>query len=178
MKRTIYYISHVFSWVFLSLFIFLLIFSLLGFLEYYLGWDIPFVKHKNLDSESAIYVTLPLLNVSLSFPPNGIVIIPIVIFGFYSLYFFQLTRFFKIFIAKSLFSSESVMALKKFLWYNLIIVIVALVAFTILWIRESFKMDESLLILIVHLIVSFLVYLYLDMASKGSELQQENDLTI
>lgn len=180
MKKIFYYTSTGFAWIFLSFFCFLLVFSLLGFAEFYLGWDVPFVNIQSnvIGAEQAISVSIPFVNGSISFPANLIVLLPLIIFGFYTLYFFQLARFFKVFIAISLFSSESIKALKRFLWYNLIIVIVAVIALIVLWVREGFKMDESILILVIHGCVALLVYLYLDMALKGNKIQQENDLTI
>ncbi|WP_194851480.1 hypothetical protein [Nonlabens antarcticus] len=180
MKQLLYHLSKAFSWIFLVLFAFLFVFSTLGFAEYYFGWDVPFVALRDEGSAigSFLFVTIPIINISLGFPPNWFVIIPLIIFSFYSLYFFKLSRFFKVFITKTLFSAESILSLKKFLWLNLIIVGVATIAYAVLLLREGFRMDESALIMVIHTIASLLVYLYLDMAQKGYSLKQENDLTI
>jgi hypothetical protein len=58
----------------------------------------------------------------------------------------------------------------------LLIAFIAAIASTIS--RGYFKIEESVMFIIIHGFVSIISYLYIDMAKKGADLKQENDLTI
>jgi hypothetical protein len=88
-------------------------------------------------------------------------------------------KFFKVFIADSLFHEKAIRDLRRFFYLNLAVFIIAFitaVASTIS--RGYFKMEESVVFIIIHGFVSIISYLYIDMAKKGADLKQENDLTI
>lgn len=178
MKRLLYKASRLFSLVFLSLFIFLFAFSILAFIELRYNWDIPFVEIGDELTNEAIAIRVPIIEMYLKFPNSFIVIIPLLVFGFYTFYFFQLSKFLKVFIPENLFSQDSVRQLQRFLNYNLFATAIAFISSIAMWLREGFTMQENFLFLIIHLFISILVYLYPDMGRKGLQIQQENDLTI
>jgi len=177
MKHILYWFSKIFYYCFTAFFIFLFVFSILSFCEYNLGWDIPFVE---IDSKkNTLSIIFPFIDLTLSFPPNAIVILPLAIFAFYSFYFYMMYKFFKVFISKPLFEEKAINSLRYFFYLNLIILIVAFIAIIIETIyRGYFKMDESLGFIFIHGFVTIITYLYVDMAKKGAVLQSENDLTI
>jgi len=62
---------------------------------------------------------------------------------------------------------------------NFIPIGVGIIHIVVMAIRTTtFKMDSEYLLIVLHLFVAALVYLYLDLLRKGKIVQDENDLTI
>jgi hypothetical protein len=177
MKYILYWFSKIFFYCFTIWSIFFVICCSLGFFEFYLGWDIPFVEISMLKGKEMISVVAPDIEISMIFQPRAIIMIAI--FPFFSFYFYLMHRFFKVFIADSIFHEKAIRDLCRFFYLNLaalLIAFIAAIASTIS--RGYFKIEESVMFIIIHGFVSIISYLYIDMAKKGADLKQENDLTI
>lgn len=178
MKTIIYMLSKGLFYAFSVFFAFVLVFSVLAFVEFQFGWNIPFVELK--DEGTYAFIKIPLLELGIGFQFK-IQVLAVMWIGilFYVIYFYTLKEFFKVFIDEKVFSSESLKRLKTFFYINLVPLVYA-VALSIYTFKrnEQFKFEEDQGIALVHLFVAFLVYLYMDLLKKGKILQQENDLTI
>jgi hypothetical protein len=175
MKKLAFLFSKIFFWGFTIFSIFALLFSSLSFLEYYFNWNVPFVeivKRENLD-----FAKIDIIG--LEFWLSYMVILMWFTFIYYSFYFYVLQNFFGIFIANKTFESKSLHQLKKFYKLNFIPVIVGLVGIALRYfIFGDSHFDEPHFFVLVHLMIAFFLYFYLDLIKKGNEIQQENDLTI
>ncbi|MGB5980970.1 MAG: hypothetical protein WBG46_02390 [Nonlabens sp.] len=179
LNQFIYWISKVFFYLFAAFFLFLLVFAILGICEFFLGWNIPFVEAIDHKNKTMIHVTIPFTGVGVGFPPNGIVILPLLIFGFYTFYLYRMQKFFQVFAHDQSFTKENLKRLKIFYLVNIVIVTIAAIATLIEWCYDwRIKMDESILIVVIHAFVAFLIKFYIDLSVKGLHLQNENDLTI
>jgi hypothetical protein len=180
MKNTIYIFSKGLFYAFTAFFLFIVVFSALAFVEYQLGWDVPFVDLSEKNNEVYAFINLPLIELGVGFPFK-IYVLFVMWIGilFYVIYFYMLKEFFKVFIEEKVFSSKSLKRLKLFLYINLVPLLYAL-GLSIYQIiqTENFKFEEDQGMALVHLFVAFLVYLYMDIVKKGSLIQEENDLTI
>ena len=175
MKKLAHLISKITFWGFIIFSCILIPLSLFSFLEYYFNWDIPFVeivKREGLDFAK-------IKNIGVEFWINYTIILMWGTFIYYSIYFYVLQRFFRIFITQKTFEEKSVKKLTLFYKLNFIPVIVGFFGITYRYISlDKFKFDEPHFFVLIHLIIAFFLYLYLDLIKKGNSIQLENDLTI
>ena len=175
MKKIAYLVSKLTFWGFVIFSCILIPLSVLSFLEYYFNWDIPFidiVQRENLDFAK-------INGIGVEFWINYTIILMWGTFIYYSVYFYVLKSFFAIFIAEKTFEEQSVKQLFRFYQLNFIPVIIGSIGIAYRYISLGyFKFDEPHFFVIIHLIIAFFLYFYLDLVKKGNYIQQENDLTI
>ncbi len=175
MKKTAYLVSKLTFWGFVLFSSILIPLSLLSFLQYYFNWDIPFVEivtREGLDFAK-------IKNIGVEFWVNYTIILMWATFIYYSIYFYVLQSFFRIFINKKTFEEKSVKKLTLFYRLNFIPVIIGFTGITYRYISLGyFKFDEPHFFVLIHLIVAFFLFFYLDLIKKGNYIQTENDLTI
>ena len=180
MKKAIYILSRGLFYTFTVFFCFVFIFSILAFVEHYLSWDIPFVNLYDNEGASYAKISLPFIDFKVEFIFSFLIVLGMWIgLLFYVIYFYTLKEFFRVFIEDEVFNLKSLKRLKTFLYINLIPIVYAL-GLTLFQIIKNgqFKFEEDQGIAIFHLLVAFLVYLYMDLLKKGQVIKQENDLTI
>lgn len=180
MKKATYILSRGLFYTFAVFFCFVFVFSILAFVEHYLEWNIPFVDLYDNLGQSFAKISLPFIDFKVEFIFSFLIVIGMWIgLLFYVIYFYMLKEFFRIFIEDEAFSQKSLKRLKTFLYINLIPIVYAL-GLTIVQVIKSnqFKFEEDQGIAIFHLVIAFLVYLYMDLLKKGQVIKQENDLTI
>ena len=155
-------------------------FSILAFVEHYLGLKIPFVEIYNDSEQSYAKISIPFIDSKIEFVFSFIIAIAMWIgLLFYVVYFYTLKEFFKVFIQETTFSIKSLKRLRIFFYINLIPLLYGIVISIIQVFKTGIlKFEEDQGLAIFHLLVAFLVYLYIDLFKKGKELQEENDLTI
>jgi hypothetical protein len=147
----------------------------LSFLEYYYGADIPFVEIFN--NHPKVYV--PLIGLKINIPMNYGVIMMWLVMSFYAIYFYSFKGFLKVFIEEQMFESQSLKRLRFFLKLNIIpLVYITIIFISLLINGMPFHLEDDHFIVFAHLIIAFLIYLYLDVLKKGKLIQEENDLTI
>lgn len=180
MKKTIYILTRGLFYAFAVFFCFVFIFSILAFVEHYFGWNIPFVDIYDNIGQQYAKISLPFIDFKVEFIFSVIVVIAMWIgLLFYVTYFYALKEFFRVFIEDQVFNHKSLKRLKDFFYINLIPILYALGLSIGQIIKNGhFKFEEDQGIAIFHLLVAFLVYLYMDLLKKGKVLQEENDLTI
>lgn len=175
MKNIAYQISKITFWGFIIFSCILIPLSILSLLEYYFNWNIPLVdivKRENLDFAK-------INGIGVEFWINYTIALMWATFIYYTIYFYVLQSFFSIFITKKTFEEESVKKLTIFHHLNYIPVIIGFIGIMYRYIDlNSFKFDEPHFFVLVHLIIAFFLYFYLDLIKKGNYIQQENDLTI
>lgn len=149
--------------------------SAFSFLEYYFNWDFPFVdivKRDGLDFAK-------IKNIGIEFWLTYTVFLMWGTFIFYSIYFYVLKGFFKIFITQKTFEENSLKKLTLFYRLNYIPVVIGCIGIFIRYfIFNTLRFDEPHFFVLIHLIIAFFLYFYLDLIKKGNYIQQENDLTI
>lgn len=180
MKNTAYILSRGLFYAFAVFFCFVFIFSILTFVEHYFGWNIPFVEIYDNSGQQYAKISLPLIDFKVEFIFSFLIVIGMWIgLLFYEVYFYTLKEFFRVFIEDEVFNHKSLKRLKAFFYINLIPIIYALGLSVFQIIKNGhFKFEEDQGIAIFHLLIAFLVYLYMDLLKRGKVLQEENDLTI
>tara|TARA_R110002124_G_scaffold271690_2_gene440613 strand:+ start:741 stop:1268 length:528 start_codon:yes stop_codon:yes gene_type:complete len=175
MKTAAHIISNITFWGFVIFSCILIPLSFLSFLEYFFNWNIPLidiVKRENLDFAK-------INGIGVEFWINYTIILMWGTFIYYTFYFYILQSFFRIFITQKTFEENSLKRLSLFYKINFIPVIIGFIGGTYRYISLSkFKFDEPHFFVLVHLIIAFFLYFYLDLIKKGNYIQQENDLTI
>lgn len=175
MKKTVYLISKITFWAFILFSCILIPLSALSFIEYFFNWNIPFidiVKIEGLD-----YAKIK--NIGVEFWINYTITLMWGTLVYYSIYFYVLKSFFKIFITQKTFEENSVKKLKLLYKLNFIPIIVGFIGIFYRYITlNKLKFDEPHFFVFIHLIIAFFLYFYLDLIKKGNSIQQENDLTI
>ena len=152
-----------------------MIFSILSFLEYKFDIQIPFVEV--FENHSKIKV--PLLGFRINVPFNYSILIMWSLMLFYLIYFYSFKEFLRVFIKEKMFEDESLKRLQIFLKLNVIPLIYIIVFFALCLVRGlTLRFEDDYVIVLAHLVVAFLIYLYLDVLKKGKHIQEENDLTI
>lgn len=175
MKKAAYILSKFLFYAYSTLYIFIMIFSILSFFEYYYGADIPFVEI--IGNYPKVHV--PLLGLRINIPMNFAVIIMWVAMFYYAIYFYSFKEFLKVFIKEKMFESQSLKRLRFFLKLNIIPLLYIILFFISFLIRSKpFRLEDDYFIVFAHLVIAFLIYLYLDVLKKGKSIQEENDLTI
>lgn len=175
MKKVAYLVSKLTFWGFVLFSAIVIPLSILSFFEYYFNWDIPFIEIFSEDGQDYSKIK----NIGVQFLLSYTVILMWGTFIYYSVYFYVLQGFFKIFIAEKTFQKASLRQLTKFYKLNFIPVLVGVIGIIIRYILlGKFKFDEPHFFVLIHLIIAFFLYFYLDLIKKGHNIQIENDLTI
>jgi hypothetical protein len=171
MKKAAYILSKFLFYAYSTLYIFIMIFSILSFFEYYYGADIPFVEI----IENYPKVHVPLLGLRINIPMNFAIIIMWIAMFYYAIYFYSFKEFLKVFIKEKMFESQSLKRLRFFLKLNIIPLFYIIIFFIS---STPFRLEDDYFIVFAHLVIAFLIYLYLDVLKEGKSIQEENDLTI
>lgn len=148
---------------------------MLSYFEYKFGIQIPFVEVV----ENRAKVHVPLLGLRINVPFNYAILIMWSGMLYYAIYFYAFKNFLKVFIEKKMFETKSIKRLRFFMTLNLV-PLVYIIIFTASFILsgESIRLEDDYFIVLAHLVIAFLIYLYLDIFKKGRHVQEENDLTI
>lgn len=155
--------------------VFIFLFSLLSFFEYKYDLDFPFVEI--LDNHNKVHV--PFLGLDINIPRNYAVVLMFTAMMYYFMYFYTFKEFLRVFMIKRTFGTKSLKRLRFFLILNIIpllYIIIFTASFAIKGIPIRF--EDDYFIVLAHLAIAFLIYLYLDVLQKGNNIQEENDLTI
>lgn len=175
MKKIAYIMATIVFYLVATFLLFVMIFSILSYLEYNFGMQIPFVEI----IENRPKVKVPFLNLSINIPLNYSIIIMWVVIAYYIFYLHAFKEFLKVFIKEKIFKETSLKHLRFFLKLNIIPLIYIIIFSTSLVIKgATFRLHDDYFIVFAHLVISFVVYLYLDVFKKGMSVQEENDLTI
>ena len=178
MKRIAYQLSTMYFYGFVTFTIFVFVFSILSFTENYFGWDIPFVEVSKKGVGNYVSIRIPLLNLIVEFYLKYVAFMLLTLL-FYSVYSYALKNFFTLFVEEKVFQNKMYEKLNLFYRLNFIPIIIAIIGLVISYVQlKKIKMGEPHFILLIHLFVAFLVYLYRDIIKKGMLIQEENDLTI
>ncbi|MDO5972741.1 DUF2975 domain-containing protein [Flavivirga jejuensis] len=175
MKQLAYISSKLLFYIFSILYIFIMVFSILSYFEYKFDIQIPFVEV--FENHSKIKV--PLLGLNIGVPFNYSILIMWSAMSYYAVYFYSFKEFLKVFVKKKMFETKSLKRLQLFLILNvipLIYIIIFIISFLIR--GAAFRLVDDYFIVFAHLVIAFLIYLYLDVLKKGKYIQEENDLTI
>ncbi len=175
MKQIAYIASKVLFYFYLSLYLFIMVFSILSYFEYKFGIQIPFVDI----FENHAKVHVPLLGLRIGVPFNYSILIMWIVMSYYAIYFYAFKEFLRVFVEKNMFEIKSLKRLQFFLMLNLIsLVYIILFTASFLIKGKAFRLEDDYFIVFAHLVIAFLLYLYLDVLKKGKRVQEENDLTI
>lgn len=175
MKQTAYIASKLLFYLYLSLYIFIMVFSILSYFEYKFGIQIPFVEI--IDNRPKVHV--PVLGLGINIPLNSAILIMWTSMLYYAIYFYAFKEFLRVFVEKNMFEVKSLKRLQFFLILNLIpLVYIILFTGSFLIKGKAFRLEDDYFIVFAHLVIAFLLYLYLDVLKKGRRVQEENDLTI
>lgn len=179
MRKLLYLIARVFFYGFSSFSIFVALFSILSILEYYMGLNMPLVEILTKENVQYVSISIPFMELYVQYVFGLNIVLVWLSLVFYSIYFFSLRGFFKVFVEEKMFTQSSLNKLSLFYRLNAIAVLFLLVRVIVFMVKEQmFYVDETFFILLLHVFVTILVFFYMDMMKKGSLLQQENDLTI
>ena len=179
MKKIAFLFSKAFFWGFALFSLFILLFSVLSYVEFYFNWDIPFVEITERNAKNYAIIRPPFIGVLVEFLMSYSIIIMWFTFIYYSIYFYVLQSFFEIFIAEKIFKNKSIEKLTNFYKLNYVPVIVGIIGIILRYsIYDDLSFDEPHFFVLIHLIIAFFLYFYLDLIKKGINIQQENDLTI
>lgn len=175
MKKLAYITSTILFYSIAIILLFIFLFSILSFLEYKFGLQIPFVEV--FDGRGKVHV--PLLGLGINVPLNYSILIMWTAMAYYIVYFYAFKEFLKVFVEKKVFDIKSLKRLRFFLILNILplgYIIIFTSSFLIKGIPIRF--EDDYFIVFAHLVIAFLIYLYLDVLKKGKYIQEENDLTI
>lgn len=175
MKKLAYITSLILFYFIATVLLFVFLFSILSFFEYKLGLQIPFVEV--FENHSKIKV--PLLGLNIGVPLNYSVLIMWTAMTYYIIYFYAFKEFLKVFVEKRMFETKSLKRLRFFLILNAV-PLVYIILFTASFLIKgvAIRFEDDYFIVLAHLVIAFLIYLYLDVLKKGKYIQEENDLTI
>ncbi|WP_298340383.1 DUF2975 domain-containing protein [uncultured Algibacter sp.] len=175
MKKLAYFTSLILFYCVAFLLLFVMIFSMLSYLEYKYGIQIPFVEV--IENRAKVHV--PLLGLRINVPFNYAVLIMWTAMSYYIIYFYAFKNFLKVFIEKKVFETKPLKRLRFFMILNLVPLIYIIVFTASFLLRGvSIRLEDDYFIVLAHLVIAFLIYLYLDVLKKGRYVQEENDLTI
>ena len=175
MKKLAFISSSILFYCVATLLIFIMVFSILAFLEYKFDLPIPFVEV--LNGRGKVHV--PLLGLGINIPFNYAILIMWTAMTYYIIYFYSFKEFLRMFVEKNMFETKSLKRLHFFLILN-ILPLVYIIIFTASFLLKGIpiRLEDDYFIVLAHLIIAFLIYLYLDILKKGKHIQEENDLTI
>ncbi|WP_406685457.1 DUF2975 domain-containing protein [Seonamhaeicola sp. MEBiC1930] len=175
MKKSAYFTSLILYYSITFFLFFVMLFSILSYFEYKFGIQIPFVEVFENHSK----INVPILGLRIGVPFNYSILIMWSAMLYYAIYFYAFKNFLKVFIEKKIFETKPLKRLHFFLILNLvplIYIIVFTASFLIRGVR--IRLEDDYFIVLAHLVIAFLLYLYLDVLKKGKHIQEENDLTI
>ena len=175
MKQIAYIASKLLFYFYLSVYLFIMIFSILSYFEYKFGIQIPFVEI--IENRPKVHV--PIISLRINIPLNYAILIMWSAMSFYAIYFHAFKEFLRVFVEKNMFEVKSLKRLQFFLILNLIpLIYIILFSASFLISGRAFRLEDDYFIVFAHLVIAFLLYLYLDVLKKGKRIQEENDLTI
>ncbi|GAB1855261.1 hypothetical protein MHTCC0001_00940 [Flavobacteriaceae bacterium MHTCC 0001] len=175
MKKLSYLTSSVLFYTIASVLSFIFLFSILSFFEYKFGIDFPFVEI--IGSRGKVHV--PIFNLGINIPFNYAIIFMWIGMAYYTIYFYAFKEFLNIFLQKKMFETRSLKRLRFFLRLNILpLIYIMILCFGFFILGKTVSIKEECFIILAHLVVAFLIYLYLDILKKGKFVQEENDLTI
>jgi len=175
MKQIAYISSKILFYTYITLYLFVIVFSILSFFEYKFGWQVPFVEI----IENRPKVNVPILGLRINVPLNYSILIMWIAMTYYAAYFYAFKEFLGVFVKKKMFETKSVKRLRLFLILNVIpLVYIIVFTFSFLIKGASIRFEDDYFIVFAHLVIAFLIYLYLEVLKKGKYIQEENDLTI
>jgi hypothetical protein len=175
MKQLAYISSKILFYVYSILYVFIMVFSILSYFEYKYHIQIPFVEI----IENRPKVMVPILGLGINIPLNYSILMMWTAMTYYAVYFYAFKEFLKVFVKRNMFEDKSLKRLRLFLILN-IIPLVYIIVFTVSFLIKgvAFRLEDDYFIVFAHLVIAFLIYLYLDVLKKGNYIQEENDLTI
>lgn len=175
MKQLAYISSKLLFYFFSVLSFFIMVFSILAYFEYKFDIQIPFVEV----IENRPKINVPLLGLRINVPLNYSILLMWSAMLYYAIYFYAFKEFLKVFIEKKMFEEKSLKRLQFFLKLNIIpLVYIIMFSVSTLLKGADFRFVDDYFIVLAHLVIAFLIYLYLDILKKGKHIQEENDLTI
>ena len=175
MKKLAYISSKLLFYFFSLLCVFIMVFSILSYFEYKFGVEIPFVEI--IENRPKIHV--PILGLRINIPLNYAILIMWSAMLYYAVYFYAFKEFLKVFIETNMFEAKTLKRLRFFLILNCIPLIYIIIFTASFLIRGAkFRLQDDYFIVLAHLVIAFLLYLYLDVLKKGRGIQEENKLTI
>ena len=152
-----------------------MVFSILSYFEYKFGLQIPYVEI--IDNHPKVFV--PIIGLRINIPINYSILIMWFVMLYYAIYFYAFKEFLKVFIETNMFELKSLKRLRFFLILNCIPLVYILIFTASLLLRGArFSLQDDYFIVLAHLVIAFLLYLYLDVLKKGKHIQEEHDLTI
>ncbi|WP_087521652.1 DUF2975 domain-containing protein [Polaribacter sp. SA4-12] len=180
MKKIIYICAKSFFYIFSTFFLFVFLFSILSLIEQYRFFDAPFVDVLENDVNGFnAQISIPFIKGVIKYQFSYTIIFMWLWLLFYSIYFYVLKEFFKIFIEDELFTTKSLNKLKIFFRLNFIPIILNTGIIIMGWIEnEKVSFEEEYFYLFIHSCIALIIYTYIDIFKKGQKLQEENDLTI
>lgn len=179
MKQISYFLSKLFFNGFAFFSGFVILFSIVSFIEFKSGWDMPFVTVSTEDTEAYARIKIPFFDLMIGFQLSFKVIAMWLSLLFYTIYFWALKNFFGVFIQEEIFNKASEKKLKLFFKVNLLPIIVGFIYIIAgLILSKKTILNEELFPVVIHVLVAFMVYFYMDLMQKGRRIQEENDLTI
>ncbi len=185
LTRIVYWISYLIFIVSALFAGYIFLFSILGLLEWFDVYNFPLVdvmSNAENSSKSQIAITIPFTsNFSTLSTSYGWYSLPLIVISLSAtaVYFYYLKEFFKTFIHQDIFQDNSIKKIRTLLFFNILLTLVNfanLLYECILLKRVDFS--EQFFYFLTHLSISLLLYLYLDILIKGSDIRKENDLTI
>jgi len=175
MKKLAYIASRLLFYSISTLLGFVMLFSILSFFELKFGMQIPFVEI----IENRPKILVPILGLRINVPLNYGVFIMWFVMLYYAIYFYAFKEFLKVFVEKRMFETKSLKRLRFFLILN-VVPLIYIIIFTASFLLSGIavRFEDDYFIVLAHLVIAFLIYLYLDVFKKGNHVQEENDLTI
>lgn len=175
MKKLAYITSKILFYSISILLGFIMLFSILSFLELKFGMQIPFVEIFENHSK----INVPLLGLRIGVPFNYYILVMWTAMLYYTIYFYSFKNFLGVFVEKNMFETKSIKRLRFFLILN-IVPVIYIIFFTASFLVKGvpIRFEDDYFIVFAHLVIAFLIYLYLDVFKKGNYVQEENDLTI
>ena len=175
MKQLAYFSATLLFYSIASILGFIMLFSIGAYLEYKFGFQIPFVDV--IEGKGKVHV--PLIGLHINIPFNYSILFMWLGMLYYGIYFYVFKMFLGVFVQENVFKSKSIKHLRLFLKLNLM-PLIYIVIFTgaILIKGANFKLQDDYFIVLAHLVIAFLVYLYLDVLNRGKYIKDENDLMV
>ncbi|WP_346881912.1 DUF2975 domain-containing protein [uncultured Algibacter sp.] len=175
MKKLAHLSSSLLFYSITILLVFVFLFSILSYLEYKFGIQIPLVEI--IENRAKVHV--PFLGLRINVPFNSAILIMWSAMLYYIIYFYAFKNFLKVFIEKKMFETKSLKRLRFFMILNLV-PLIYIIAFTVSFLLRGvrIRLEDDYFIVFAHVVIAFLMYLYLDVLKKGTYVQDENDLTI
>jgi hypothetical protein len=175
MKQLAYFSATLLFYSIASILGFIMLFSIGAYLEYKFGFQIPFVDV--IEGKGKVHV--PLVGLHINIPFNYSILFMWLGMLYYGIYFYVFKMFLGVFVQENVFESKSAKHLRLFLKLNLIPLIYIVIFIGSIVIKgANFNLQDDYFIVLAHLVIAFLVYLYLDVLNRGKYIKDENDLTI